>query len=71
MDKIFITRILPDVQLINNLKEHFEVEVWEKSSPPNTEELLMKSKDCWGILTMLTEKIDNDFIIKNQIGQIK
>ena len=66
MDKIFITRILPDVKLINKLKEHFKVEVWEKSSPPTAKELLMKSKDCWGILTMLTERIDSDFIIKNQ-----
>ena len=66
MKKIFITRMLPEKSLVDDLEKYFDVDVWEKDHPPSYEELIRRSKNCWGLLTMLTEKIDKNFINKTQ-----
>ena len=65
MRKIFVTRKLPNKELIHKLEEFFTVDVWEKESPPSKAQLQERSKGCWGLLTMLTENIDLDLISNN------
>ncbi|MBI52175.1 MAG: D-glycerate dehydrogenase [Chloroflexi bacterium] len=65
MNKIFVTRQLPNKKLINKLEEFFIVDVWEEEDPPSKSKLQERSKGCWGLLTMLTEKIDLDLISSN------
>ncbi len=70
MNKIFVTRQLPNKELINKLEEFFSVDVWEGKNPPSKKNLMERSKGCWGLLTMLTEKIDLDIISNNPSLQI-
>ncbi len=44
------------------LKEHCRVDVWESELPPPRADLLAKSKDCDAILSLLTDKIDAEFL---------
>lgn len=55
--KVFVTReILPAG--LKLLKAHHDVDVWEDYAPPAYDALLNKVKDCDGIVTMLSDKID-------------
>lgn len=59
--KVFVTReILPAG--LKLLKAHHEVDVWKDYAPPAYDVLLNKVKDCDGIVTMLSDKIDTGVI---------
>ncbi|MBX3064794.1 MAG: D-glycerate dehydrogenase [Anaerolineae bacterium] len=58
--KVFVTRRivgLEDYIAQYNLS-HARIDVWEGTMPPPYEELVLRSRDCDGVLTMLTDKID-------------
>jgi glyoxylate reductase len=44
------------------LRSHFALEVWPDEEAPSREILLEKSKECDGLLTLLTDKIDEEFL---------
>ncbi len=44
------------------LREHCRVEVWESELPPPRADLLAKSRDCDAILSLLTDRIDAEFL---------
>lgn len=59
--KVFVSRLIPE-EAIDMLKAQCEVEVWESEMPPPRDALLAKTKDCEGILSLLTDKIDAEFL---------
>jgi glyoxylate reductase len=59
--RVFVTRIIPDEGL-KLILENCDAEVWQKETPPPREIIIEKIKDCEGILTLLTDKIDAEIM---------
>ena len=59
--KVFVSRQLPDAA-IALLREHFQVEVWPADSAPSRDQLIESVQGCDGLLCMLTDIIDDDFL---------
>jgi len=59
--KVFVTRIIPDEGL-KLILENCDAEVWQEETPPPKEIIIEKIKDCEGILTLLTDKIDAEIM---------
>lgn len=59
--RIFVTRIIPAIGL-DRLQEHCDVDVWTEPLPPDREILLDRIAGCDGVLTLLTEKVDAEFL---------
>ncbi len=57
MDRVFVTRRIPDFGL-EMMAPHCELEVWPELLPPSPEILREKVKDCVGLVSLLTDKID-------------
>ncbi|HIW12585.1 MAG TPA: D-glycerate dehydrogenase [Candidatus Salinicoccus stercoripullorum] len=62
MKKIVITRnINPDI--VDKLRKDFEVSVWEEDQKPMPrEKFLEDTKDAHAVLTMLSDKVDEEFL---------
>ena len=65
MNKIFVTRQLPNEELVKKLEKFFIVDIWKGKNPPSKKILKARAQGCWGLLTMLTETIDSDIISDN------
>ena len=61
MSKVFVTRQIPQPGL-ERLKEHVEVEVWPDQDPPPRSMLLERIAGCSGVLTMLSDRVDDEFL---------
>ena len=57
MGRIFITRELP-FEAVGRLRAEHDVDVWEHPEPPAPEALRERAADAEGLLTMLTERVD-------------
>ncbi|NJE02738.1 glyoxylate reductase [Thermococcus sp. MV11] len=57
--RVFITRAIPE-NGIEMLRKHFEVEVWEDEHEIPREVLLQKVKNVDALVTMLSERIDEE-----------
>ena len=55
--KVFVTREIPREGL-NMIREKFEVIVWPSEYPPSKQEILERAKDCQGLVTLLSDPID-------------
>lgn len=55
--RVFVARRIPDVGL-NLIAPHCEAEVWPELLPPSYDVLREKVRDCVGIISLLTDKID-------------
>ncbi len=55
--KVFVTRSLPDVAL-DTIRRHCEMDLWPHELPPPREAILERVRDCDGILSLLTDRID-------------
>jgi glyoxylate reductase len=55
--KVFIARRIPDVGL-NAIAATCEVDVWPERLPPSPEELRNRTKDCDGLVSLLTDRVD-------------
>ncbi|MEN8701506.1 D-glycerate dehydrogenase [Bacillus infantis] len=61
-DLVYITRKLPE-ETIAGLKEHYQVEMWDKEDIPVPAEVLReKAKEASALLTMLSDSIDGDLL---------
>lgn len=60
--KIFITREIPDSGINLLEKKGFEVSVYKKDQPITRKELIKSVRDCDGIISLLTDKIDKEVI---------
>jgi glyoxylate reductase len=57
MARVFVTRRLAG-DALDRVRAAHEVDVWEGDLPPSPEELRARAKGCDGLLTMLTERVD-------------
>jgi glyoxylate reductase len=62
MARCFVTRRLPGSAL-DRLAEQHEVDIWPDRLPPSRAELLKHAEPAEGLLCLLTDRIDGDFII--------
>ncbi|MHA1577838.1 MAG: 2-hydroxyacid dehydrogenase [Candidatus Thorarchaeota archaeon] len=60
-DRIFVTRNIPGKGL-KLLSEKFEVDVWEKQTPPTREQIVDRAQDAIGVVTLLSDVIDKKMI---------
>ena len=59
--KVFVARLIPD-EAIAAITASCEAQVWEDELPPPRAELLDAVRDCDGVLTLLTDKVDDEFL---------
>jgi glyoxylate reductase len=60
-NRVFVTRRIPKEGL-DLLKMKYEVDVWADEYPPSTEEIVKRSSECSGIITLLSDKINGDIL---------
>jgi glyoxylate reductase len=59
--RVFVSRLLPDDGL-RPIRESCDAQVWEGELPPGREELLSAIEGCAGVLTLLTDRVDDEFL---------
>lgn len=59
--KVFVTRLIPSIGL-DRVRAACDAEVWTQQLPPPRDVLLQKIRGCDGVLTLLTEKVDAEFM---------
>jgi glyoxylate reductase len=59
--KVFVARIIPDDGL-NKVTEATDATVWRDELPPPRDELLRSVAGCDGVLTLLTDQVDAEFL---------
>ncbi len=59
--RCFVTRRLPGSAL-DRLAEVHEVDIWPERMPPPYEELRRRTADAEGLLSMLTDRVDQELI---------
>ena len=57
--RVFVTREIPERGL-NRIRERFEVEVWPEYTPPPRSVILEKAAEVDALVTLLTDKIDEE-----------
>jgi glyoxylate reductase len=61
MARVFVTRRLPGSGL-DRLAAEYDVEVWDGDRPPTPEELRARVAEAEGLLSMLTDRIDQELL---------
>jgi glyoxylate reductase len=59
--KVFVSRVLPEAGLAP-IREACEAQIWEGELPPARQELLAAIEGCAGVLTLLTDRVDDEFL---------
>ena len=59
--RVFVARIIPDDGL-EPVVEACDARVWDQELPPTRDELLRAIKGCEGVLTLLTDRVDDEFL---------
>lgn len=59
--RVFVTRMLPG-DALEHLAARCELDVWPDEMPPPRAALLERSRDCQGLLTLLTERVDTELL---------
>lgn len=59
--RVFVARILPEDGL-RPVIEACDARVWEGDTPPPREDLLRAIEGCEGVLTLLTDRVDDEFL---------
>ncbi|MEO7665383.1 MAG: hypothetical protein ABIV26_09680, partial [Candidatus Limnocylindrales bacterium] len=59
--RVFVSRVIPEDGL-RTVLEACDARVWEDDLPPPREELLRAIEGCAGVLTLLTDKVDDEFL---------
>ena len=60
--KVFVTRKMAEDAIDMLIAEGYQVEVWEDELPPSREVMLEKAKECTALLTLVTDKIDDELM---------
>ncbi len=58
---VFVTRGLPGGAL-DLLAQHTDLHVWEEELPPPRRELLRQAARCHGLITLLTDRVDDELL---------
>jgi lactate dehydrogenase-like 2-hydroxyacid dehydrogenase len=59
--RVFVSRIIPDEGL-RLLADATEADIWDGDLPPARAELLRRVAGCGGVLTLLTDRVDDEFL---------
>lgn len=59
--KVFVSRVIPDDGL-NAIREACDATVWDHELPPPRPDLLREIEGCDGVLTLLTDRVDDEFL---------
>ena len=59
--RVFVARIIPEVGL-EAVRAICDVDLWEDDLPPPRDELLRRVAGCDGALTLLTDRVDDEFL---------
>jgi lactate dehydrogenase-like 2-hydroxyacid dehydrogenase len=59
--RVFVSRLIPDDGL-GPIREACEAQIWEGELPPDREALLAAIQGCAGVLTLLTDRVDDEFL---------
>ncbi|MGI8999473.1 MAG: 2-hydroxyacid dehydrogenase [Candidatus Limnocylindria bacterium] len=59
--RVFVTRIIPDAGL-DRVREACDVDLWDDDLPPSREELLRRAAGMDGLLTLLTDRVDDELL---------
>ena len=58
---VFVSRVIPEEGLAA-IRAACEMDLWEDDLPPPREELLRRVAGCDGVLTLLTDRVDDEFL---------
>ena len=61
LPRVFVARRIPDDGL-DLIRDACEMELWDDELPPPREDLLRAVAGCDGILTLLTDKVDDELL---------
>ncbi len=61
LPKVFVSRLIPDEGL-RLIRDGADATVWEDELPPPRDALLRAIEGCDGVLTLLTDKVDDEFL---------
>ncbi len=59
--RVFVTRIIPDAGL-DRVRQTCDVDLWEDELPPPRDELLRRVAGKEGLLTLLTDRVDDELL---------
>src|SRR5262245_61559134 len=59
--KVFVARVIPDDGL-RPILDACDAQVWGDELPPPRDELLRSIEGCDGVLTLLTDRVDDEFL---------
>jgi glyoxylate reductase len=59
--RVFVSRVIPDEGL-RPVLEAADATVWQDEMPPPRDELLRSIEGCDGVLTLLTDRVDDEFL---------
>lgn len=59
--RVFVSRIIPDAGL-NLIREFCDATIWQEELPPPRETLLRETRDADGLVSLLTDRIDGEFL---------
>jgi glyoxylate reductase len=59
--RVFVARIKPD-QGLARVTDACDIDVWPDELPPPRDELLRRVAGCDGVLTLLTDRVDGEFL---------
>ncbi len=59
--RVFVTREIPDAGL-DRVRAACDADVWDDELPPPREELLRRVRGCSGVLTLLTDRVDDELL---------
>jgi glyoxylate reductase len=65
MEKVFISRRIPNKGIEALRNAGLEVKVWGSAIPPTHEELAEHTAQANALISMLSDRIDKDFLLKN------
>lgn len=59
--RVFVARVIPDEGL-DAVRAACDMDLWEDELPPPRDELLRRVAGCDGVLTLLTDRVDDEFL---------
>ena len=59
--KVFVSRVIPEEGLAR-VRENTDATIWEGELPPPRDQLLAAVEGCDGILTLLTDRVDDELL---------
>ena len=61
LPRVFVARIIP-TEGLDLVRAGCDADVWEDDLPPPRDELLRRVAGCDGVLTLLTDRVDDEFL---------